>query len=288
MASLNHWNTVQIFDYGITDDGTLYYVMEYLRGLNLQEMIQQTGPLPPGRLVHFLRQICNALQEAHAIHLIHRDIKPSNILACKCGGACDVVKLLDFGLVRQISATHKPQAPATFGQLDVGMTIDTGREGIAGTPHYMAPEQISASHRVDERTDIYGVGALAYFLLTGKPPFIRPTLNEVLSAHLHEAVEPPGRLVEGLPADLEAVVLKCLSKDPDERFPNVGALEAALAGCGCSSDWPAESASAWWERNFKADYRDPALQSTFEGNGASARGAVTCILDSSQQSSIVG
>jgi len=263
MARLNHWNTVQIFDYGLTEDGTFYYAMEYLPGLNLEEMIQRSGPLPPGRVVHFLRQICNALREAHSIHLIHRDIKPSNILACKRGGLSDVIKLLDFGLVRQISAAAEDVGtPVTARGLDAGMTIDTGRGGIAGTPQYMSPEQIRSSDQIDERSDIYGVGALAYFLLTGQPPFVRSTLNAVLAAHLHEEVEPPGCLSPGLPADLEGIILTCLTKDPDGRFPTANALEAALAGCGCAGEWTPKLAAHWWERNFADEPPELELRPT--------------------------
>jgi eukaryotic-like serine/threonine-protein kinase len=250
MARLNHWNTVQIFDYGHTDDGTFYYVMEYLPGLNLEEMVKRDGPLPPGRVVHFLTQICHALREAHSIKLIHRDIKPSNILACQRGGDSDVVKLLDFGLVRQISAAADDFGASAQRGCDVGMTIDTGRGGVAGTPHYMSPEQIMASAQIDERSDIYSTGALAYFSLTGRPPFVGPHLDGVLDAQLYDEVEPPSRLSPGLPVDLEAIILTCLSKKPADRFPNVEALETALEECGCAGAWTAEMADDWWEKNF--------------------------------------
>jgi serine/threonine-protein kinase len=286
MARLNHWNTVQIFDYGHTDDGTFYYAMEYLPGLNLQEMVQRHGPLPPGRVVHYLGQICNALREAHSIHLIHRDIKPSNILACKRGGLSDVVKLLDFGLVRQVQAAADDLGgPMAAHGLEIGMTIDTGRGGIAGTPHYMSPEQIIASDRVDERSDIYGVGALAYFLLTGQPPFVRPNLNAVLAAHLHQDVEPPGRRTRGLPADLEWIVLTCLKKDPAERFPNVPALEAALAGCGCAGDWTPEMAADWWEKNFVAQPSESEVPPISAATRTVTRARVSCLVDPGDRAS---
>jgi len=283
MASLNHWNIVQIFDYGITEDDTLYCVMEYLPGLNLQEMVQRDGPLPPGRVVSFLRQICSALREAHSIQLIHRDIKPSNIMACKWGSLSDVIKLLDFGLVRQISAADDLVAdPVDARAIDVGMTVDAGRGGITGTPHYMSPEQTYSNHRVDERSDIYSVGALAYFLLTGQPPFLRSNLKAVLAAHRHENVEPPSRLSPGLPADLEAVALTCLTKNPDGRFPNVGALEDALVACQCAGLWTSELANDWWGRNFASGLGESELATAFGANGAVTRGTVSCILDSSE------
>ena len=149
-AGLTHPNTVQIFDYGHTEDGIFYYVMEYLPGLTLEQLVERYGPLPPGRAVHFLRQVCGALREAHAIGLIHRDIKPGNIIICKRGGRNDVGKLVDFGLVLQQSLQENGQRFT--------------REGVVtGTPAYMSPEQVGAEALLDARSDIYGVGAVAYF-----------------------------------------------------------------------------------------------------------------------------
>jgi len=281
MAKLTHWNTVQVFDYGLTEDGTFYYVMEYLPGLNLEEMIQQGGPLPPGRAVHFLKKICDALREAHSIGLIHRDITPSNVLVCKRGGLCDVIKLLDFGLVRHISLpTADTGTSVAARDLDVGTNFDTVPGLIAGTPSYMSPEQILTNDRVTHRSDIYGVGALAYFLLTGRPPFVRPNLKAVLAAQLHEEVEPPSRLRPGLPADLEGILLTCLIKDPDRRFPNVEALGAALAGCRCAGDWTPELAASWWEGNFTAETPESefSLASASKSGDNFPRSAVSCIL----------
>jgi serine/threonine-protein kinase len=216
-ATLTHPNTVEIFDYGHSTDGTFYYVMEYLPGPNLEELVGQAGPLPPARAVHLLRQVCGSLAEAHAAGLIHRDIKPSNIIACERGGRPDVAKLLDFGLARGgpvNDAAHLTQ------------------EGIiAGTPAYMSPEQAGGGD-LDQRSDIYSLGGLAYFLLTGQPPFVRPTVVQTLAAHLGEAVAPPSSLRPDLPGGLEAIVLRCLEKDPSRRFPTALALEQALAECG--------------------------------------------------------
>ena len=186
MATLTHWNTVEVYDYGHAEDGTFYYVMEYLPGLSLQELVERHGPLPPERTVHFLRQVCCALQEANGIGLIHRDIKPSNVIACERGGISDVAKLLDFGLVQCF-----------------GMGKDAGKltvQGvILGSPPYMSPEQALGRTNLDVRTDIYSVGALAYFLLTGQPPFIRESAMELLVAHAHEKPIPPSELRPGLP-----------------------------------------------------------------------------------------
>ena len=215
-ATLTHANTVQVFDYGHTDDGTFYYVMEYLPGLTLEQLVQRQGPVPASRTIHLLRQICGALREAHTAGLIHRDIKPSNIIVCERGGLADVAKLLDFGIVRLPESRE--------GQ--------TSREArIVGTPSYMSPEQASGMDAVDARSDIYGLGGVAYFLLTGVPPFVRATAAETLAAHTHAPVIPPSQIQPDLAGDLQTIVLRCLSKDPDQRYQNTDDLDRALAGC---------------------------------------------------------
>jgi eukaryotic-like serine/threonine-protein kinase len=235
-ATLTHPSTVEIFDYGHAADGTFYYVMEYLPGLNLDELVKQHGPLPPARAVHLLRQVCGALREAHAIGLVHRDIKPNNILACERGGRQDVAKLLDFGLVQ----THN----LAGGGEEATRLTQTG--AIAGTPAYMSPEQAAGQADLDARSDIYSLGAVAYFLLTGRPPFVRETPLLTLVAHLTDPVPPPRDLRPDLPADLQAVVLHCLEKDPARRFPDAAALERALAQCACADGWSWEAAGDWW------------------------------------------
>jgi eukaryotic-like serine/threonine-protein kinase len=205
-ATLSHPNTVEIFDYGRAADGTYYYVMEYLPGLSLAELVERYGALPPARVVYLLRQVCGALREAHAAGLIHRDIKPSNIFAARRGGIDDVAKLLDFGLVR-------PSARTRLAHLSA--------EGeILGTPLFMSPEQATAGRELDERSDIYSLGAVAYYLLTGRPPFEGAGGIAVLIAHARDPVVPPSLVRNGIPEDLERVVLRCLAKDPAERFPD--------------------------------------------------------------------
>jgi serine/threonine protein kinase len=172
-AALTHPNTVEVFDYGHAADGTFYYVMEYLPGLSLEELVKQHGPLPPGRAVHLLRQVCGALQEAHAAGLIHRDIKPGNIIVSERGSLCDVVKLLDFGLVQAHGLNPNGQQLTQEG-------------AIAGTPAYMSPEQAGAQGELDGRSDIYSLGAVGYFLLTGQPPFVRNTAVQSLTAKLND------------------------------------------------------------------------------------------------------
>jgi serine/threonine-protein kinase len=234
-AELTHPNTVAIYDYGHAEDGTFYYVMEHLSGPNLDELVQQYGPLPPARAIFFLRQLCGALHEAHTAGLVHRDIKPSNVIVCRHGGLHDVVKLLDFGLVRAAGGGGAEQ------------TRLTAKGIVLGTPAYMAPEQARGAEAADARSDLYSLGALAYFLLTGRPPLQRETALETLMAHLKEPVPPLTDWRPDVPADLQSVVLRCLEKDASNRFPDAPALEKALAGCACANEWTEAQASAWWQ-----------------------------------------
>jgi serine/threonine-protein kinase len=233
-ATLTHPNTVEIYDYGHAEDGTFYYIMEYLPGLSLEELVRRHGPLPPGRVVFLLRQVCDALSEAHAVGLIHRDVKPGNIITCVRGGAGDVAKLLDFGLVQRGGGKSLPEEASR-------------PHGITGTPAYMSPEQAAGRERLDGCSDLYSVGAVAYFLLTGRPPFVRGTVLEMLAAHRDEPATFPHRLDEQLPADLQAVVLRCLAKDPADRFADAARLEQALAACSCATAWTREQAARWWQ-----------------------------------------
>jgi eukaryotic-like serine/threonine-protein kinase len=223
MAKLTHHNTVEIYDYGHADDGTFYYAMEYLPGQNLDQLVRKEGPVSPARAVHFLRQICNALSEAHGLGLIHRDIKPSNLMVCERGGVADVLKLLDFGLVREVYRSSSSDCITEEGV-------------IAGTPAFMSPEQCSGEKALDARSDIYAVGAVAYFLLTGEPPFGDLKGLPMLFAHIREPVRPPSLLRANVPPDLESIVLRCLEKDPLQRFPDAASLCRALSGCECSEN----------------------------------------------------
>lgn len=234
MATLTHWNTVEVYDFGRAEDGTFYYVMEYLDGLNLEALVDRHGPVSPGRAIHLLRQVCGALREAHGVGLLHRDIKPSNVFACKRGGMFDVAKLLDFGLVQQM----KPSAES------LRLTV---QGAILGSPPYMAPEQAQGRADLTVGCDIYSMGGLGYFLLTGRPPFVRETAMELMLAHAYEPVVPPSQVEAGLPADLEAVIVRCLSKKAGERYASVEALEQALAACGDAGRWDAERAGIWWQ-----------------------------------------
>jgi serine/threonine-protein kinase len=231
-AMLSHPNTVDVYDYGRAEDGTYYYVMEYLLGLSLAELVDRHGAVPPARVVYLLRQVCEALREAHAAGLIHRDIKPSNIFAARRGGMDDVAKLLDFGLVRATPIAGAAHISAE-GQ-------------ILGTPTFMSPEQARGALELDERSDIYSLGAVAYHLLAGRPPFDGDGSLEVLIAHARDPVVPPSQLGPGVPDDLERIVLRCLAKDPAARFADAAALERALGECACAADWDSQRAARWW------------------------------------------
>ncbi|HEY7331068.1 MAG TPA: serine/threonine-protein kinase [Gemmataceae bacterium] len=234
-AQLSHWNTVQIFDYGRTDDGALYYVMEYLPGLSFEEIVETHGRQPAARVVHLLRQACQALREAHSIGLIHRDIKPANLFLAQRGGVHDVVKVLDFGLVKQLGET-----PA----------VRLTQEGsLSGTPLFMSPEQASGLDDVDGRSDIYSLGAVAYMLLTGRAPFQGRSPMEVLIAHARDEVRPLSAFCADVPADLEKIVLRCLAKRREERYQDMDALELALARCSVADCWTQACAVRWWQGN---------------------------------------
>ncbi|MCI0375995.1 MAG: serine/threonine protein kinase [Gemmataceae bacterium] len=234
-AQLSHWNTIEIYDYGRTEDGTFYYVMEYLPGLSLEELLDRHGPLPAKRVIHLLRQTCQGLREAHAIGLIHRDIKPGNIFVSQRGGLFDVAKLLDFGLV-------KPVAEIPSARL-------TQEGAISGTPLFMSPEQARGLGEVDARSDIYSLGAVAYTLLSGRPPFEQASPFEVMIAHARDDVVPPSKLQPDVPADLEAIIVRCLAKSPEDRFQDAESLEQALAECAAADQWTQANATRWWQEN---------------------------------------
>jgi serine/threonine-protein kinase len=232
MARLSHPNTVEIFDFGRSEDGTFYYVMAYLPGLSLEELVAAHGPLPPGRVIFLLRQACEALSEAHEAGLIHRDLKPANIFAAQRGGRYDFVKLLDFGLVEQV--------------VDVVTTGPGRRRAVVGTPAFMAPEQVLNDRPLDRRCDLYALGAVAYNLLTGRAPFGDESLTRVLEAQVRDPVIPPSRLRPEVEADLERVILRCLAKGPEDRYSCAEELEEALAACNAAAEWDARRAAAWW------------------------------------------
>lgn len=232
---LTHPNTVSVYDFGRTPEGSFYYAMEYLEGLDLQQLVDLDGPQDPGRVVRLLAQVCGALAEAHAIGLIHRDVKPANVLLCERGGTPDVVKVLDFGLVKQLGA---PQ--------DSKVMLSAINQ-IVGTPLYLSPEAITTPNAMDGRSDLYAVGAVGYLLLTGTPPFSGNSVVEVCGHHLHTPPTPPSaRLGRPLPAELERIILRCLAKDRDERPRDAASLRDELLASPLSDSWVPERAANWW------------------------------------------
>jgi serine/threonine-protein kinase len=232
-AKLSHWNTVEIFDYGRADDGTFYYVMEYLPGHSLAQLVEGHGPLPTERAIHLLMQTCDALSEAHDHGLIHRDIKPGNIFAAHRGGVFDIAKLLDFGLAKPLTDTEEDSSLTAEGS-------------ITGSPLFMSPEQALADDQIDHRTDIYSLGAVAYYLLTGRPPFDEDKPLKVMIAHAHQDVEPPTTHQPDLSDDIERIVMRCLAKDRNERFQSAEELRQALADCHEAGLWTRQMARNWW------------------------------------------
>ncbi len=232
-ASLTHPNTITIFDFGRTVDNTFYYAMEYLEGLDLQRIVEQFGPLPAERVVYLLRQVCGSLGEAHARGIIHRDIKPSNLFVTERGGLQDFVKVLDFGLARNVK--------------DVGDAGVTKAGMVFGTPRYIAPESIAGQQQTDARSDLYNVGGVAYWMLTGRPLFAGSSSIDLIIDHAKTIPEPPSSVTElSIPAALDAIVMKCLEKDPDDRYQTAEELAAALHGVTLDEAWNQDRAREWW------------------------------------------
>lgn len=248
-AKLRSPNTVEIYDFGHTKAGVLYYVMEYLGGVDLQALINRFGPLPPERAVHLLKQACLSLGDAHDNGLIHRDVKPANLQVTRLGLSYDVLKVLDFGLVKETA--HNPSSGAHL----------TG-DGVApGTPAFMAPEMATASGPIDARSDIYGLGCVAYWLLTGQLVFAVDTPMQQIVAHASETPRSPSAQTElPIPPALDEVVLKCLSKDPNDRYATAIDLFAALETLELDASWGNERAEAWWRAHL------PAFAGLFEGH----------------------
>lgn len=244
---LSHPNTVSVYDFGRTPDGVFYYAMEYLDGVDLDTLVRMDGPQPPARVVHLLSQACGALAEAHGIGLIHRDIKPQNLLLCECAGLSDVIKVVDFGLVKAL--------PTGNGEDITNPAALSAVNQIVGTPLYMAPEAIVTPAGIDARADLYALGAVAYYLLTGSAPFQGGSIVEICGHHLHTPPEPlSSRLGRAVPPALEALVLECLAKSRDARPESARALSARLAACKIEPAWTEDDARQWWAK------RGPALR----------------------------
>ena len=247
-AGLTHPSTIAIYDYGRTADGVFYYAMELLRGINLSQLVAFDGPLPAGRVVHLLRQACGALTEAHAAGLIHRDIKPQNLMLCLYGGIPDFVKVLDFGLVKEMGDVDHAGGEAS-GQ-DAALSQDGS---LLGTPLYMAPEGMSDPSKVDARADLFGVGAVGYFLLTGRSPFPGRTAIEVFKLERQGPPPPLSKTARcPVPPALEEALRRCLSFERDERPSSAEELDGILEACDVEPAWTSADAKAWWRERGRA------------------------------------
>jgi len=235
-CQLTHPNTIQVYDYGHTPDGIFYYAMEYLRGLNLHDLVARYGTQTEGRVIHILTQVCDSLAEAHGVGLIHRDIKPANIFLTHRGGVADCVKVLDFGLVREY------RVDAAGGN---GPDSDNV---IEGTPWFTPPEAIHGNVKIDQRSDLYSLGALGYYLLTGQYIFDAETVAEIHEKQLRATPVPPSqRTKQPVSAEMEALLLRCLAKEPADRPQSAEQLRTRLLACPAASGWPVPARIAWWE-----------------------------------------
>jgi serine/threonine protein kinase len=235
-CQLNHPNTIAIFDYGRTPEGIFFYAMEYLDGINLEALVNRFGPQPEGRVIHILAQVCGSLAEAHEIGLVHRDIKPANLVLNRRGGEYDVVKVLDFGLVKALDAAK------TAGL--------TSANAVLGTPPYLSPEAVETPDSIDARSDLYAVAAVGYFLLTGTPVFSGKSVVEICMNHVHmPPARPSDRLGKPVSPDLEAALMKGLEKKTSDRHPSAREFAEALLACEAARTWTAREASAWWAAN---------------------------------------
>jgi serine/threonine-protein kinase len=237
-AGLKSPHTVELYDFGITDDGTLYYVMELLEGMDLDTLVERFGPLPAERAIHLLAQVCASLDDAHQNGVVHRDIKPANLIVSRIGSHWDFVKVLDFGLVKLGGARSSSQSDRL-----------TAENNVSGTPGFIAPESVLGSE-TDHRVDIYALGCVAYWLLTGKLVFEGPGTIKVLFDHVHTPPAPPStRTDQPIPPELEQLVLECLEKDPAKRPPSAAALRSRLQAIPGITPWSDALAERWWNEH---------------------------------------
>jgi serine/threonine-protein kinase len=231
-SRLQHPNTIRVYDFGASTDGVFYLAMELLDGLDLEALVVRTGPLPPARVVHLARQACASLAEAHGVGIVHCDVKPANVFVARVVGELDFVKVLDFGLARVLA----------------GPGSTTVATGIQGTPAFMSPEAIRGE-RIGPESDVYAMGALLYYMLTATVVFrAAESFTQMITAHIEDAPDPPSKRIGApIPGDLEAVVMRCLEKDPAARYRSAKALDDALAACACAGAWTQKDAFAAWE-----------------------------------------
>ena len=243
-AALTSPHTISLYDFGITDDGTYYYVMELLHGMDLQAMVDRHGPLPPARAVHFLRQAAISLAEAHQFGIVHRDVKPSNFYAARLGLEVDFVKVLDFGVVK-VEASRSSEAALKLSREDVPI----------GTPAYMAPEGIDGGGALTARSDVYSLGCVAFFLLTGEMVFHASSVLQMALKHSEEAPRAPSTVLpgNGVTPELDALILQCLAKNPEDRPADAIAFLTRLLPIAHAMPWSPEVARAWWDTNVPAE-----------------------------------
>jgi serine/threonine-protein kinase len=232
-------HTIRVFDFGVSRDGTFYYVMELLSGRDLDSLVREFGPVPANRAFYLLRQVCHSLAEAHARGLVHRDIKPANIYVCRMGLEYDFIKVLDFGLVK-VNAKRSMQ-----------QTLMTGEQATTGTPAFMAPEIILGEADVDRRADVYALGCVAYYLLTGQLVFEADTPMKMFLQHVQTPPIPPSQRTElRIPRELDELVLACLEKDPNKRPQNAEQVLQMAHACRTCDTWDSAAAKSWWETHL--------------------------------------
>jgi eukaryotic-like serine/threonine-protein kinase len=261
-ATLGSTHTIDVYDFGVTEEGDFYYVMELLNGISFERYVQEFGPMEPPRVVHLLRQVCHSLGEAHSRGLIHRDIKPANLFMCRLGPDDDFVKVLDFGLVKHVDTSNAHSM----------LTL----EGVtAGTPGFMAPEIALGKPGIDGRSDLYSLGCVAYYLLTGQHVFTGETAVATVLAHVQTPPTPPSARAEfPIPPALDAAILACLAKEPSDRPASAWVLDRRLAAAvPADESWTPEEARAWWDlRRVVVDPAERAVtQTPPEGEAAPAK-----------------
>ena len=255
-AVLRSPHTIEVYDFGVADDGAFYYVMELLDGVDFQTLVEQHGPQPPERVVHLLRQAAHSLHEAHCAGLVHRDVKPANLFLCRYGTDVDFVKVLDFGLVRRSAAFELTTEP-----------VPNESQVVVGTPAFMPPEVAVGDAELDGRTDLYALGCVAYWLLTGKHVFSGGSLHGVMVDHVRTAPDAPStRSGRPIPEALDRLVLDCLAKEPHDRPPTAAELSRRLSSVAFSEPWTQKRARRWWqERDEVAKLGRPASVRLGEG-----------------------
>jgi serine/threonine-protein kinase len=243
-AALASPHTIRVFDYGVTDDGTFYYVMELLSGRDMESLVREFGPLPASRALALIRQACHSLADAHARGMVHRDVKPANIYVCRMGLEYDFVKVLDFGLVKFKGHVRDMETLATLATMDHTTT---------GTPAYMAPETILGDADVDRRADVYALGCVAYYVLTGQLVFDADTPMKMFMQHLQARPVPPSQRTElPIPPEVDAFVMACLEKDPNKRPQSAWELfrMACAVGADFGGNWSLDDAQSWWQAHL--------------------------------------